>query len=206
MRSSAIAISGSALHGNEVAALKYADSADLYVKNVPDQLITAKASRESGVMKEGIANWYNSDKPDPDAMDIQILNLMSSGYSNKQISHTLEKPLSTIQRRTRKLTMQGLLRIRGEINYRKLGYRRGLFHVYLKGDGTLEVAEKIADIPGVLDVTLYVGNADIIGAYIFKDTASILTLVNQVKQMKSVDKVVWSEQVYVLPEKKTAIL
>jgi DNA-binding Lrp family transcriptional regulator len=77
-----------------------------------------------------------------DELDIKIINLMAISYSNNEISEKLAVPLSTIQRRTRLLLAKGYVQIRGKIDYRKLGYRRGVFHVYLRGDGIREVAEK----------------------------------------------------------------
>src|SRR5207237_8478450 len=78
-----------------------------------------------------------------------ILKLLLSGHSNKAIAARLKIPISTIQRRTTKLFERGFLRVNYELNYRKLGLRKGLLHVYLK-DGNLEgIADQIARINGI---------------------------------------------------------
>lgn len=140
-----------------------------------------------------------------DGLDIKIINLMAIGSSNNEISQKLAVPLSTIQR-TRLLLAKGYVRLRGKINYRKLGYRKGVFHVYLRGDSAREIAEKIADIAGVHDVALFMGNADIVGVFIFKDADDILHLKNSVKSIKGVDRIVWTEEVYTLPERQRTLL
>ena len=141
-----------------------------------------------------------------DGLDIKIINLMEIGSSNKKISQKLDIPLSTIQRRTRILLAKGYVRLHGEINYRKLGYRRGVFHVYVSEDSVRDIAEKIADIAGVRDVALVIGNADIVGVLIFKDADEILNLKASVKNIKGVDTIVWTEEeVYAIPERRGAI-
>lgn len=60
-----------------------------------------------------------------DSMDMKVIELLTFGFNNKQISNKLKVPLSTIQRRTRKLGEKELILTKTEPNYEKLGFKRG---------------------------------------------------------------------------------
>jgi DNA-binding Lrp family transcriptional regulator len=51
--------------------------------------------------------------------------------NNKQISAELGVPLTTIQRRTRNIIENGIMNIKIEPNFKRLGIKRGLLHIYL---------------------------------------------------------------------------
>ncbi len=53
------------------------------------------------------------------------MSLMISGQANKEIAANLKIPLSTIQRRTRKLIENGTIVTRSEVNFEKMGVKSG---------------------------------------------------------------------------------
>ena len=121
---------------------------------------------------------------------------MVAGYSNRAIANKVKKPLSTVQRKTRQLVESGLIKRTYELNYRKLGYKTGLLHLYLDDGNAQELAEKIHFIDDVLSVSLHIGNSDIVAEYACKDTISLMELMANVKKLPGIRNVVWSEEVY----------
>ena len=121
---------------------------------------------------------------------------MVAGYSNRAISDKVKKPLSTVQRKTRKLLESGLIKRKYELNYRKLGYKIGLLHIYLDDGNAQELAEKIHSIDDVLSVSMHIGNSDIVAEYACKDTVGLMDLMANVKKLPGIRNIVWSEEVY----------
>jgi DNA-binding Lrp family transcriptional regulator len=62
----------------------------------------------------------------PDAIDNRIIELLFDGKNNKDISKKIGVPLSTIQRRVRKLQFNGIITNQIQLDYRLLGFRTGL--------------------------------------------------------------------------------
>ena len=71
-----------------------------------------------------------------DNIDHQIISLLILDYDNKKISSTLKIPLSTIQRRTRNILTTGIVKQEYTLNFKMLGIKKGLLHIYLS-DGQL---------------------------------------------------------------------
>jgi len=65
---------------------------------------------------------------------------MVYGYDNKQISNATKIPISTVQRRTRNILQKGIVNLRIEPNWQKLGFKKGLFHIYLKDGDVLQIS------------------------------------------------------------------
>ena|SRR5437588_12968135 len=66
----------------------------------------------------------------------------------------------------------------------------------LEGSGLLAVSQKLAEIPGMTSVSIHIGNSDIVGDIIYKDSSEVLGIIASCKAIDGVTKVVWSEQVY----------
>ena len=134
-----------------------------------------------------------------DKIDSDIIELLLKGKGNKSISLIIKMPLSTVQRRTRKLFELGLLNNKVELNYEKLGYKRGFLHVYLS-DGLIEkIGQTLTQKPGILSVAVHIGNSDIVALFIYKDSKQLLDTISEVKQIEGVKNVLWSEEVYFFP-------
>lgn len=136
-----------------------------------------------------------------DEIDVKIIDLMILNKTNKQISSQLNLPLSTIQRRTRILLTSGLVKSQVQINYHKFGFKTGLLHVYLKNGNIEEMAKSIYKLDGITSVEIHIGNSDILGNVIYKDSGDLLNLVTTIKNMNEVERIVWSERVYQSPSK-----
>jgi len=121
--------------------------------------------------------------------------------TNKQISSQLNLPLSTIQRRTRILLTSGLVKSQVQINYHKFGFKTGLLHVYLKDGNIEEMAKMIYELDGITSVEIHIGNSDILGNVIYKDSNELLNLITTIKSKNGVERIVWSERVYESPSK-----
>jgi DNA-binding NarL/FixJ family response regulator len=75
-----------------------------------------------------------------DNLDETLLELLVKGYENKKIAVEVKTPLSTIQRRIRNLFENQYVSRKNELNYKKLGLRKGYLQISLKGDKSYEVA------------------------------------------------------------------
>ena len=135
----------------------------------------------------------------PDELDMEIVALLVSGKDNKQIANEVKVPLSTIQRRTRRLFEKNIVKSRIEPNYSQFGYNKGVVHLYINNVDTMAVSQKLAEIQGVVSVSIYIGNSDIVGDIVYRNSMEVLDLIAKCKRIEGVIKVVWSEEVYTLP-------
>lgn len=138
-----------------------------------------------------------------DNLDTKIIEFLTFGYNNKQISDKLDIPLSTIQRRTRILGEKELIVTRIEPNYEKLGFKRGLLHIYLSKGEVDSVGQKVSKMKGIISASVHVGNSDIVGFFIYRNTQQLLNLTSDVKKITGVERVMWSEEVYSIKIDKT---
>ncbi|HZD36469.1 MAG TPA: Lrp/AsnC family transcriptional regulator [Nitrososphaeraceae archaeon] len=134
--------------------------------------------------------------PRVDTLDRKIISLMISGLSNKQISTELKVPLSTIQRRSRRLVQKEIITIRPEINLERMGFKKGLIHVYISNGNTDQIARRISTLGPVESVEIHIGNSDMIGNVIYRDSKELLQTISDIKRLDGIDKIVWSEEVY----------
>jgi DNA-binding Lrp family transcriptional regulator len=139
-----------------------------------------------------------------DDLDLKIVGLLvSSGANNKDISRRLDIPLSTIQRRTRNLFDKGLVTSKVQVNYKEFGISRGLMHIYLHDGDAMGIAKKVSDIDGVIAVTIHIGNSDIVAEIVYKNGMSIMQIISNIKKIQGIEKVVWSEEIYSVPFRKS---
>jgi DNA-binding Lrp family transcriptional regulator len=131
-----------------------------------------------------------------DDLDLKILGLLTTGNDNKLIANNLSTPLSTIQRRTRKLFEKELLSSKIELNYNKLGLKTGFIHVYLSNGNLDKIGQQIANRKGISCVSVHVGNSDLVCTYICQSSDDLITILSEIKSIEGVDRVVWSEEVY----------
>src|SRR5215510_4321669 len=88
-----------------------------------------------------------------DDIDFKIISLLVTQHDNKDISQNLRIPLSTIQRRVRNIMLSGIVTSRIEPNFRRLGIKKGLLHVYLSNGDIKESTSKVAKMDGVLSAS-----------------------------------------------------
>jgi len=143
-----------------------------------------------------------------DNLDQKMLELLVKGYENKKIATEVKTPLSIIQRRTKKIFENQYINRKNELNYKKLGLRKGYLQISLKGGNSYEVAQKLAGTAGIISVSEVTGNDfDILCICVFKNTDELFSLIENIKTIERIDKVGWAEEVRSLPtevEKMTA--
>jgi DNA-binding Lrp family transcriptional regulator len=135
-------------------------------------------------------------------IDQKLIELLIKGYSNKKIASEAKSPLSTIQRRIRRIFEAQYIRKKNELNYKKLGLRKGYLLISLKGDHSNPVAEKISAIRGITCVSLVMGNIDIMSTCLFRETADLFKIIESVKTIERVNNVSWAEEVQDIPSKE----
>jgi DNA-binding Lrp family transcriptional regulator len=141
-----------------------------------------------------------------DKTDFRIVSLLVLGYDNKKISSTLKIPLSTIQRRTRRILQSGMVTLEYQPNFKLLGLKKGLLHTYLRDGQLKKTAEKISKMDGILSVTIHVGNSDVVSEFVYDNSEELVDIVAAIKQIEGVERVVWSEEVFKLPTQKENIM
>jgi DNA-binding Lrp family transcriptional regulator len=134
-----------------------------------------------------------------DELDMQIIALLIGGQNNKEISQTIKVPLSTVQRRTRRIFENNIVRNKVEPNYAHLGLSKGLLHVYVNGKDALQVAGELTKLDGIRGVSLHIGNSDVVGEFIYRNSIDVLNAISNAKRIDWVERVVWSEEVMSLP-------
>src|SRR5215216_5049346 len=131
-----------------------------------------------------------------DKTDFRIVSLLVLGYDNKKISSTLKIPLSTIQRRTRRILQSGMVTLEYQPNFKLLGLKKGLLHTYLEDGQLRKTGEKISKMDGILSVTIHVGNSDVVSEFVYDNSEELVDIIAAIKQIEGVDRVVWSEEVF----------
>ena len=134
-----------------------------------------------------------------DKIDYKIISLLIPGLENKEISKELGIPLSTIQRRTRNIIRKGLVEVRVQPNFRKIGVKKGLLHIYVLGGNIKEAAVGISKFDGVLNSSVHIGNSDIVAEFVYEDSQQLIDTIVKIKRLESVERVLWSEEVYTIP-------
>jgi DNA-binding Lrp family transcriptional regulator len=141
-----------------------------------------------------------------DKTDFRIVSLLVLGYDNKKISSTLKIPLSTIQRRTRRILQSGMVTLEYQPNFKLLGLKKGLLHTYLRDGQLKKTAEKISKMDGILSVTIHVGNSDVVSEFVYDNSEELVDIIAAIKQIEGVDRVMWSEEVFKLVTHKENVM
>jgi len=141
-----------------------------------------------------------------DELDQKLMGLLLKGYSSKKIALEAKSPLSTIQRRIRKIFEDQYIHKKNELNYKKLGLRKGYLLISLKGDDSNLVAQKVSIIKGITCVSLVTGNIDIMSTCLFRETSDLFNIIESIKTLERVETVSWAEEVHDIPSKEIMIL
>ena len=141
-----------------------------------------------------------------DGLDQKLMELLLKGYSNKNIALEARSPLSTIQRRIKRIFEDQYIHKKNELNHKKLGLRKGYLLISLKGDYADLVAQKVSTIKGITYVSLVTGNIDIMSTCLFRETTDLFKIIESIKTIERVDKVLWAEEVHDIPSKEITVL
>jgi len=141
-----------------------------------------------------------------DESDIQIIKLLIKGNNNKEISSNLHIPLSTVQRRTKRILKQELVITTTHLNRCKFGYRTGLIHVYCSDKNIQQTAKKMLEFGGVTSVEIHIGNSDILADFAYKESKELFDVILKIKQNSGIERVIWSERISRSAEKDYNLL
>ena len=134
-----------------------------------------------------------------DDLDQKLLRLLLKGYEHKKIAIEAKAPLSTIQRRIRKIFDNQYVQRKNELNYKKLGLRRAFLQISLKGNYSNLVAQKISRMEGITFVSQVSGSFDILCFCLFRYIDDLFNIIESIKTIERVDTLLWSEEVRNLP-------
>ncbi len=148
----------------------------------------------------------DNDKLKFDKVDFKIITLLILGYDNKKISSTLKIPLSTIQRRTRIILLSKIINQEYIPNFKILGIKKGILHIYLRDGSLKQRVETISKLDGVLSVSIHVGNSDIVAEFVYDNSECLVDIISEIKHMQGIEKVNWSEEIYKVPPSKENVL
>jgi hypothetical protein len=148
----------------------------------------------------------DNDKLKFDKVDFKIITLLILGYDNKKISSTLKIPLSTIQRRTRIILLSKIINQEYIPNFKILGIKKGILHIYLRDGSLKQIADTISKLDGVLSVSIHVGNSDIVAEFVYDNSECLVDIISEIKHMQGIEKVNWSEEIYKVPPSKENVL
>jgi DNA-binding Lrp family transcriptional regulator len=121
---------------------------------------------------------------------------LCSGRDNRQISTQLKIPLSTIQRRTRRIISSGIVNVGVQPNFKRLGLKRGALHVCLDDGDIRKRVTQLSKMDGMISSSVQIGNSDVVSDYAYENTDQLMDTISSIKHMEGVDKVTWSEEVY----------
>ncbi len=141
-----------------------------------------------------------------DGIDNEIIALLLVGKNNKQISTKIKIPLSTVQRRVRKLIADELITFNSQINFERFGFKVGMLHIYLLDGDFVKISEKLKDLEGITSVEIHIGNSDLIAHVVYKHSMDLLELIGKVKSFEKIEKIVWSERIYRIQSDNAPIL
>jgi Lrp/AsnC family transcriptional regulator, regulator for asnA, asnC and gidA len=131
---------------------------------------------------------------------------MVMGLENKEIAANLKTPLSTIQRRTRNLIENGIILMKAEINFEKMGIKSGMIHIYLHDGDIDHLVHKISTFDTIGSTEVHIGNSDLIANVQYRNNKQLLQIISNIKKIESVDRILWSEKIYEVKNKNTSFV
>ena len=84
-------------------------------------------------------------------------------------------------------------------DFRKLGIKQGLLHIYLTDGNIRQSASQIAKMDGIMSASIHIGNSDVVYGFVYEDSDQLVDIIAAIKHMNNVHKVRWSEEVSELP-------
>jgi DNA-binding Lrp family transcriptional regulator len=170
---------------------------------ISNSRISTSSNAALDVVIQHVAKMRKTDdkgfKPKIDDMDMAVINYMLAGYSAGEIAQKMSKPLSTIQRRIKRLTDRGFVVSVVHINFKKFGLRRGVLHFKCKTTDLHEAVQQIASIKGVESASGYLGSLDIIANVVYADSAEVLDIIGRARDLNLVSDASWSEEIHSVP-------
>jgi DNA-binding Lrp family transcriptional regulator len=138
-------------------------------------------------------------------IDRKMLRLLldSEGHiPTHELSNQLGIPLSTVQRRRKRLEEEYLIK-HYSLDPMKFGYRRIDLLIYTEGGGTIEIGKELLKREEVSYAARTIGEhtIDLRVEVFVKDNGVLLNLLEDVKAMNGVRDVIWTEVVETIGRK-----
>ena len=133
---------------------------------------------------------------------LRLLLDSEGSVTTHEISQQLNIPLSTVQRRRKKLEQEYLIK-HYSLDPMKFGYRRIDLLIYTEGGETMSIGKQLLEREEVTYAARTIGEHTIdLRAEVFvKDNGVLLNLLEDVKAMKGVRDVVWTEVIETIGRK-----
>lgn len=169
------------------------------------ELLASRVDRR----KPGRPRYDHSSVPILSHSDRIILQRLveSEGHvSSLSISRELDIPLSTIQRRRKRLE-EILVERNYSLKIGMLGWREATLYASLRGGQAEEIGKRILDASNrVISVSRILGGVglDLKIEIIFRQNSELTPLIDQIKSMEGVAGVIWCESLSVIGRRKEA--
>lgn len=149
-----------------------------------------------------LRNSTTSEKPSLSELDKKILKdlILSKGrISSLTMSKNLDIPLTTLQRKRKKLESE-FLEARYTLKYEKFGLRRAVLFISTLRGHNKDVGTKLLGFKEVLAVHKSIGahNIDLHAEVIIRDNHELLNLIEGVKAIDGAREVMWSETLEII--------
>jgi len=143
-----------------------------------------------------------SQLSDVDRKMLRLLLNSEGTIPTNELSKQLGIPLSTVQRRRKMLEEEYLIK-HYSLDPMKFGYRKIDLLIYTQGGGTIEIGKELLQREEVTYAARTIGEhtIDLRIEVFVKDNGILLNLLEDVKAMKGVRDVVWTEVVEIIGRK-----
>ena len=74
-------------------------------------------------------------------------------------------------------------------NFKILGIKKGMLHIYLKDGSLKQRAETLSKLDGILSVSIHVGNSDILAEFVYDNSECLVDIISEIKHMQGIEKV-----------------
>jgi DNA-binding Lrp family transcriptional regulator len=144
---------------------------------------------------------------DVDKKMLQTLLTTSGRISSLSLSRKLDIPLTTVQRRRKRLEGE-LLEVSYSLNLDKLGLRKVSLLISTSHGRASAVGTELLSHSAITKVSRSIGEhtIDLHAEMIFKDNRELMHVIEWVKALEGVNDVVWTEPVSVIGKKNMAVL
>ncbi len=138
-------------------------------------------------------------------MDRKMLRLLldsEGSIPTHEISQKLNVPISTVQRRRKRLEEEYLIK-HYSLDPMKFGYRRIDLLIYTQGGETMNIGKELLEREEVVYAARTIGEhtIDLRIEVFVKDNGVLLDLLEHVKAMKGVRDVIWTEVIETIGRK-----
>lgn len=167
------------------------------VRNIPENILAGTLENKTGKAPEkSLKDTIETSKTPAkiDEIDIQIVEKLTKNgrMPFRKIAQEMGVSTDTVARRYEKLFKNNFVKVSIQFNPRKLGYQ-GILNIRIaiaNQSETVEIAEKLAKIPGVTFVVkMRLGNYDLHVASLVKDCEDIFAINDAIEKIPNVKRI-----------------